>query len=223
MIAGTFLKKHVIAISLIIIPIVTPVEIATSLYYYYVVNEVSEIYAFYYEILPLSISLATYPIYSVGVVYYIAAAISGDRLDTFTAWRLGLKFWARYLALVILVGIFVVFGLMLLIIPGLILIARYAFTEFELLLNNHNPISAMKISWHNTTKYQWLILMGYLIVTLCISLPYFFIVGLFDDSSIFYWVFDTVSNVLYSLLGAFYTIFAFRVYSYSKMQNEENS
>ncbi len=167
---------------------------------------------------PMFVGFLAYPVYSVGVICYITSVITGDRIDTVTAWKLGIKFWNPYLALTALVGITVMFGLILLIVPGIILSIRYSFSGFDLLLNNSKPIDAMKNSWNGTKDYFWLLLGGYAVITVGLYAPYVLISSSFDDANIPFLVFDTTANLIYAVLGVLNTIFAFRIYDLAREQ-----
>jgi hypothetical protein len=205
----SFFKNHVVAISVIVLPIVVPIEIFTAFYQYFYT---SDEFIWLEQILPMSLWALAYPVYTVGVIFYIASIISGKRSDTKTLWRLGIKFWVPYFILISIVGAGVLLGLMLLIIPGILLTVRLAFSEFDLLLNQSKPLDAIKNSWASTREYIWVILGGYVVITIYLYAPLYLISLLFEESSISYWVFDTVSSIVYSVLEVLYTIFAFRVY-----------
>lgn len=215
----SFFKIHAVAISIIILPIVAPIDILTALYQYFFT---SEEFLFSEQVIPMAISFIAYPIYTVGVIFYIASVISGENIDTKTLWKLGAKFWLPYIILSILVGVVVIFGFILLVIPGVIFTIRYAFSEFDLLLNQSKPLDAMRNSWDITKEYMWVILGGYVVITIALYVPYYLVASLFDESSISYWVLDTVLNIAYSVLGVLYTIFAFRVYEHAKMQHNQS-
>ena len=215
----SFFKIHAVAISIIILPIVAPIDILTALYQYFFT---SEEFLFSEQVIPMAISFIAYPIYTVGVIFYIASVISGENIGTKTLWKLGAKFWLPYIVLSILVGVVVIFGFILLVIPGVIFTIRYAFSEFDLLLNQSKPLDAMRNSWDITKEYMWVILGGYVVITIALYVPYYLVASLFDESSISYWVLDTVSNIAYSVLGVLYTIFAFRVYEHAKMQHNQS-
>jgi len=215
----SFFKIHAVAISIIILPIVAPIDILTALYQYFFT---SEEFLFSEQVIPMAISFIAYPIYTVGVIFYIASVISGENIDTKTLWKLGAKFWLPYIILSILVGVVVIFGFILLVIPGVIFTIRYAFSEFDLLLNQSKPLDAMRNSWDITKEYMWVILGGYVVITIALYVPYYLVASLFVESSISYWVLDTVLNIAYSVLGVLYTIFAFRVYEHAKMQHNQS-
>jgi len=212
----SFFKNHAIAISLIILPIVVPIDVLTALYQYFLT---SEEFVFSEQLAPMVVGFMAYPIYAVGVVFYIASVISGESINTKTSWKLGAKFWFPYVIMSILIGLAVMFGFILLVIPGIILTIRYAFSEFDLLLNQSKPLAAIRNSWDATKEHMWLLLGGYVVITLVLFMPYYLIISIFDESSISYWILDTASNIAYSVLGVMYTIFAFRVYEFAKLQH----
>ena len=216
--SGTFFKNHLGPISLIILPIVVPIEILTVLYQYFITGDEP---ALHEQLSPLFIDLIAYPIYTVGVIFYIASTISGEKCDTKTLWKLGVKFWLPYTLLSILLALVIMSGFILLVIPGIIFIIRYAFSEFDLLLNQNKPLDAMRSSWDSTKDYMWVILGGYLVITAALYVPYYLVASLFDESSMPFLVFDTASNMVYSVLWVLYTIFSFRVYEFAVLQHNQ--
>jgi len=215
----SFFKIHVLAISIIILPIVVPIETLTALYQYFLG---SEEFVLSERLIPMVIGFVAYPIYAVGVVFYIASVISGETIDTKTSWRLGIKFWVPYVVMSIFVGVVITFGLFLLVIPGIIFAIRYAFSEFELLLNQNKPLDAMRNSWDVSKDYMWVILGGYIIITFALYAPYYLLAWLIDEASVAYWVLVTIFNIIYSVVAALYTIFAFRVYEFAKSQHNQS-
>lgn len=215
----SFFKNHAVAISVIILPIEVPIDVLAALYQYYLVGEKFELTE---QFIPIIVGLIAYPIYAVAIVFYIFSVRSGDRIDTKTLWRLGAKFWMPYVIMSIFVGVAVILGLVFLVIPGVILIVRYAFSEFDLLLNQSKPLDAMKNSWDATKNYMWVILGGYAVITFLLYMPYYLIASLFDESSASYLILDTASNIVFSVLGALYTIFAFRVYEFAMLQHNQS-
>lgn len=102
-----FFENHVVALSIIILPIVVPVEVLTALYQHFLT---SEDFIFSEQLIPMLIGFAAYPIYAVGVVFYIASVISGENIDAITSWKLGVKFWFPYTIMSILIGLATMFG-----------------------------------------------------------------------------------------------------------------
>ena len=174
----SFFRNHAVAISIIILPIVVPIDVLTSLYQYFLASEEAGLTE---KLVPMIIGFIAYPIYAVGIVFYIASVISGERIDTKTSWKLGAKFWLPYVIMSAFIGMAVMLGLILLIIPGIIFAVRYAFSEFDLLLNQSKPLDAMKNSWAVTKEYMWVILGGYVVITLVLYVPYYLIASLFIE------------------------------------------
>jgi hypothetical protein len=207
----SFFRHHFLSISFIILPIVIPLYTLIGLYQHFLI---SEQYILSEQILPMTVSLAAYPLYTVAVIFYIASVISGKSSTTQAFWKLGIKFWLPYMILHFLVSGMIMFGLIFLIVPGVILAVRCAFAKFDLLLNQSRPLDAIKNSWDSTKAYAWILLGGYMIITIVLYVPYYLFASLAGESIIVYRVLD----VVYSVVDVLYIIFAFRVYEFSKSQ-----
>ena len=214
-----FFKIHILSISMIILPITIPVEIIEALNNYFIVSDES----YYYEqLIPLATSFITYPIYAVALVFYISSTIYGVNCETKTLWKLGFKYWVPYTIYTILCYVIIIAGLFLLIIPGFIFAARYTFAEFDLLLNENKPIDSLRNSWGLTKKYVWEILGGYAFITLILYAVLYSTSFLFDEEGIAVLLFDTVLNIILSVFLSLYTIYAFRIYEYAKLNSKNN-
>jgi len=214
-----FFKIHVVALSLIILPIVVPIAIFTAIYQYSFASEESLLPE---QIIPMAVSFIAYPIYMIGVVFYIASVVSGEYLGTKTLWKLGVKFYLPYIFLFVLLIFTQIFGYILLIIPGIIFTVRFTFSEFHLLLNKCKPVVAMRNSWETTKEYMWVILGGYAVIAIVLYVPYYLIVSIFDESSIFSLILVTTLSIVFSVLNILYTIFAFRVFELTNMQHNQS-
>jgi hypothetical protein len=128
---------------------------------------------------------------------------------------LGLKFWWPFLLLSLFVGVVFLVGLLFFILPGLIAMGRFAFAGFHLLLDEQDPLDAVKKSWYTTKSYWATIVIGYLGIVVLL-LPVWFLVG--SSNGIVQLVLETVGSVVEML----FTIFAFRVYSLAKESTTEN-
>lgn len=208
-----FFRKHYIPIAMIVLPIFIPLEILDAVYSNYVLKEDSG----FLELLPIMfIGLLVSPIYTAGVIFYISSVVAGDAIDTKTSWKLGVKYWMPLFILNVFVGVVVALGFVLLVIPGIILLARYAFAEFELLLNNSLPLDAMKDSWETTRKFIWIILGGYLVIAIVLMVPYYVLDAVLEYLELELGILDNILNIIYSVLAAISTIFTFRVYHLEK-------
>ncbi|MGB0067198.1 MAG: hypothetical protein WBQ11_04050 [Isosphaeraceae bacterium] len=71
------------------------------------------------------IELVFGPIYAAGIITALAARMSGEKTSYLEAMRAGLHHWGRLFGARLVAGLFVLLGLIALIIPGLILFARF--------------------------------------------------------------------------------------------------
>ncbi|WP_166266536.1 YciC family protein [Marinobacter caseinilyticus] len=211
----SFFSRNIMAIASIILPIIIPVEILTSLYTYSTQGEAPTLGS---SLVMMVVWGLSYSVYMVAVIFYISSTISGQTLSTKALWRQGAQVWGRYFLLILLVGAMVLVGFMALIVPGIIFMIRYAFAEFELLLNQKHAIEALKSSWHATADYVWAILGGYAVISLALWLPYLLIVKLLTALGLNYDIAYSLLDTASSVFGVFYTIFAFRIYEYYRSE-----
>jgi len=212
-----FFRNRFVSILLIIVPVVLPIELIRVRYAGSLKGSEAD---FSSELPMLLLGLAAYPIHTAGLIFFIASVISGDKLGVRDCWLLGIRFWGPFLVLSLLQGAATAFGLMLFLVPGLIAIGRFAFADFDLLLNKHNPVDAMRTSWEATRVYFWLILSGYLIIFAAVIAPYFFFVHVLEDLVKDLGIFEVVLDTLYPVLNALLTVFRFRVYDLANQRRD---
>lgn len=213
-------KENIVPLSLIVLPIAISTMIVETIIQNLFVTDSSHIPN---QLIPALLGLLVNPIYSVAVIFYIASIVSGEKIDTITLWRLGIKFWLPYTILSILFGLSVTVGFILLIVPGMILSARWSFASFDLLLSQSNPREALRNSWAATKSYVGVLLKGYVILIVILYGPNMLLTKLMQGSlgktSISFQAFDSALNLVYTVLDVMFTIFAFRIYSLYRAQN----
>jgi len=212
-----FFRNRFLSILLIIVPVVLPIELIRVRYTESFLGPEAD---FSSQVPMLLLGLAAYPIHTAGVIFFIASVISGHRLGVKDCWLLGLRFWGPFLVLSLLLGAATTLGFMMFLIPGLIALGRFAFSDFDLLLNKHNPVDAMRYSWEATRVYFWLILSGYLVIFAAVIAPYFFFMYVLEDLIKDLGIFKVVLDTLYPVLGTLLTIFRFRVYDLAKERRD---
>lgn len=210
-----FFRHHFSAIAAIILPIIIPFEVFAVLYQHVIA---SDGFALADQLILMVIGLMIYPVYAGGLVFFIVSVLRRDPIDKNTAWRMAWANWSRYLMVTVMVGVAVMLGLSLLILPGIILAARFAFSEFELLLGGNDPFNAISNSWRLTREYMWYLAGGFILFTVALYAPYILLEFISGPESLGYWAASSVLNVLVAIFGALYTIFAFRVYDLVKPQ-----
>jgi len=213
-------KENVVPISLIVLPIVVPTAIIEVTIQNLFATDSSH---WRQELVTSLISMLVYPIYSVAIIFYIAAVVTGEKIGTSTLWRLGARFWLPYTILSVLFGLSVMVGFILLIVPGVILLIRWSFASFDLVLNKSKPREALSSSWKATKNYVGALLKGYLTLIVVLYVPYVLlskIMGFWlGKTSTSFQVFDTTLDLVYEVVSVMFTIFAFRIYSLYRMQN----
>jgi len=91
------------------------------------------------------------------------------------AWRIFLP----YLFLSIVINLLTGVGIILLVIPGLIIMARLSYAQILLVRERMDPMEAMKASLSRTKSHTWLLVKRLLYALFAIGLPYACIVFLF--------------------------------------------
>ena len=150
-----FFRNHLFSILLIIVPVVFPIELFRDYYAESLVGQEANLTS---EFPVLLLGLLVYPIYAGGIIFFIASVVSGNRLNVRSCWLLGLKYWGPFLLLSLLLGLVTGIGFVLFLVPGVIVLVRFSFAEFDLLLKGQSPVDALRLSWDATRPYFWLIL-----------------------------------------------------------------
>jgi hypothetical protein len=102
-------------------------------------------------------NLLIYPIYTAALIHMMARQAKGSRPGNQELFFLALKNWQPLLLLHLLISLLALFGLTLLVLPGIWIVVRFSFSEFFLVLENHNPLVAIQKSIQATKPYTWTI------------------------------------------------------------------
>jgi len=135
-----FFKNNLVAISVIVLPIIIPLEIGTAIYIH---NFTSDGYSI---IIPILIGLLLYPVYIVGTIFYISSVISGEPIDRNVAWKFGVKYWLPYMSLTLLLVIasMIIFTASVLIAVGIsILFGLVTLSRLMMSMSIGAPLSEM--------------------------------------------------------------------------------
>lgn len=215
-----FFRRHLGALSVIVLPIVIPLQVGMSLYGS--ANPEQEMSSSEMMVTTL-LGLAVYAFYLGAVIFYIASVTTGQRRSTAELYRLALRYWAPLLLLMFLVAFAVFGGFMLLVVPGVLLMLKLAFAEFDLLLNGSSPTDALKTSWELTKNRKGTLFGGYVIITLAIYVPLFVLEALLAGFQVTHWAVYATTATVTTLCNLFYTIFAFRVYDLTLAKQREEA
>ena len=207
-----FCRTHLTAYALIILPFTVPLEIVAAVYRQSV--DVGD--SFLMAALPELLYLLLYPIFGAAVVFYTVSAVEGHRLPASEVWQRGLQNWGRYFLLMAFLIVVVGVGFALFILPGILLMAKLAFSEFELLLARKHPLDSVQASWKQTTDHFWVLLQGGLVITAAVYGPIWGLTYLLGGFGLYGEAIGSLLKIVESLLMVAYTVFAYRVYDYAQ-------
>lgn len=155
-----------------------------------------------------------------GVIFIGYEALTGQRATFGTAISTGIRSWGRMWWTRVLCGLTLLVGFLLLIIPGIYLLVRFALVEPIAVQEGISGSAAMYRSHALTEGRFWVVFrLGLALLGICIlpmallMLPTVFIPGL--D----YWLFDAASQLACDVVAAFGTIAL--VTAYSHFKNEQ--
>jgi hypothetical protein len=99
-------------------------------------------------------NLLVYPIYTAALIQMMAQQAQGKRPGNQELFNLAIKSWHSLLIVHLLGSLLALFGLTLLVLPGIWIMVRFAFSEFYVVLENLNPIEAIQKSIVTTKKHM---------------------------------------------------------------------
>ena len=100
------------------------------------------------------------PIYCGALVYALAQLKDGRRPSYFEAISVGLRTWGRLFSARFFAGLWIVFGLILLVVPGIVLMVRYAFIDAVVVLEGVGGDRARRRSAELTRGFRWQIFLA---------------------------------------------------------------
>lgn len=202
-----FFRANIWGLWKVLFPIIVPVSIISTALSEYLPSDgvVSWVV--------LGVVIFLYPIIQAAMIFYISSVLTGEALPRGVCYRLGAKYWAPLFGLYILGALAMCGGFFLLIIPGLIVFSRIMFSEFYCLLYEQSPVEAFESSWHQTRDYQWLLLVGVLLIAVATSIPVWLLEKVVESTGAIGSIFAVVIGVIEYMLGCLITIFGYRVFS----------
>lgn len=153
------------------------------------------------------------PLYIGALIYAVSRIKQGWQVSYLEAMLEGLRNWGTLFGARLLAGLFILLGLIALIVPGIILLLRYSFLDFAVVLEGAGANEARSRSTYLTRNVRWQILgagvifiVGFLLVSLLLYLPLAlvdfldnFVLNLFLDCliSVLYVLFELVLFLYY--------------------------
>jgi hypothetical protein len=157
------------------------------------------------------VGLLVYPLYTGALILLLAKRTQHESPTNGQLLRAAFTLWWPLLILTFIVGVAVIFGFMLLIIPGIWIAVRLAFAEIYLVVEGLTPLAAMRKSHDTTKELFWVILLAVVIVyvpLIAFSFLLEWMVETYGGSSALGIIGDTVV----AFLGLFVNVVIFRIY-----------
>lgn len=88
--------------------------------------------------------------------------------------RAGEKF-SQLVLLTVIVGVILVLGVILLIIPGIYLSVRLSFVFYAVMIENQSAFNAIQRSWQLTQGHWWLLFWSFFLIVIVLTVPVFVI------------------------------------------------
>jgi len=125
---------------------------------------------YYLNGLSTGISLLLAP----GLSYTLLQGAKGQRIDFWPALKTGIKFFWRFLGVLICSGFLIIVGLILLIIPGLFMLRRYYLAPYYLLDRNLGVFETLRICKEESVKCGnavWSVLFAQILFVAILIIP----------------------------------------------------
>lgn len=156
----------------------------------------------------MAAGLVFYPLYTASLILFLIDRGEGRERGVRELWNAALRLWPAFALLSALSSLLILVGLSLMVLPGLFIMIKMAFSEFLLVQRGHTPIDAMRESYRLTTGHFFLLLT----TALAILAPVWLVEG---------WISQTAEDspalgvVLHSASGFFQlmlTVAAYRIF-----------
>ncbi|SON52559.1 hypothetical protein [Vibrio tapetis] len=163
------------------------------------------------------------PIFQAALIMMLKSQVTGERLSVSDCYRLGAAAYLRLAAIYLCAGLGIMFGFILLVIPGLIIMSRLCIAEYYCLFEGKTAMDSLQASWQKTKEYQWPILGGYLLVMIVQALPIIAIDQLLEITQLMNPITRFLSGAFESVLISVLTVFTFRLYCEFEQKPEASS
>ncbi|WP_122586975.1 hypothetical protein [Pseudomonas viridiflava] len=158
----------------------------------------------------LVIGLFFYPLYTAALILFLDARTRGEEPATRDLLAMALRLWPTFAVFSAMSTLLIMFGLSLLVVPGIWVMIKLAFSEYLLVLRRLTPFMAMRESMLMTTGHFTRIM----VCVLCVYIPLWLLegVGLYlmpePQSAPVSLLIDSIS----SFLNLFTSIVMFRLF-----------
>ncbi|WP_122579679.1 YciC family protein [Pseudomonas viridiflava] len=196
-------RRNLGSILMLCLPLVVPEALAKQALGSAMSAEASPAYS-------LVIGLFFYPLYTAALILFLDARTRGEEPATRDLLAMALRLWPTFAVLSAMSTLLIMFGLSLLVVPGIWVMIKLAFSEYLLVLRRLTPFMAMRESMLMTTGHFTRIM----VCVLCVYIPLWLLegVGLYlmpePQSAPVSLLIDSIS----SFLNLFTSIVMFRLF-----------
>lgn len=204
-----FFQRNLRTIAYIAVGLFVPLELITITLTYYSEQSIFLAIIAILKLLAFAISYAA-------VISYTSSVIKFNPITSYKAWKIASLQAFQFLGFLIIYYTSVFAGLILLIIPGVIILVRFSFVRFFLVVEKKNIVDSFKLSWRTTKEAQWRLLFGLLLI--------YFVIFTFSEALKNFLPMEEIdTNVMHNFLSSaiflityisyqFETIFSYRIY-----------
>lgn len=214
-----FYQKDFISISLISLPFFLPSALMDE--YSYLLLDFS-FNAFVVTYLPTIIDHLLYPIALGALITLFTSRINNYELSYFECIKSGIINWPKLFIATIIAEVLITVGFLLLIIPGIILVALLGFYDFFIVLENNGIILSIKNSANLSKNHLVEIIGSYLLLFAPIIWFHYLFYGplseIFGNNEFV----SIVIDVFLSILNIVIIVLFFRLYCYFKNETHNN-
>ena len=163
----------------------------------------------------LLVGLIFSPLYKGALILYMGSRSDGFYPSNSEIFKRALGLWPAYALLSALTTLAVLSGLMLMVIPGIWLMIKLIFADFQVVLHGRAPMAAMRESFTLTTGKFWPITGCLLLAMLALSGPWLVLAWLISPEAAVEpnSVLAISMQSVMGFLQLFVTVVAFRLYT----------
>ena len=213
--AWRFFKQHLWAISLLIVPVVIPLELFKSVAMLRVEGASFGDVSLW---LGLVLGLLVSPLYQGALIHYIACQLRGQQVLLSQCFSQGLRFWLPHALLYLVTGLLSIVGFLLLIFPGFFLMSRFAYADLYCVLHGLGPQQAIAKSWRDTQADFGVLLTGLVVIYSAVFLVSFGVSSFINEVGAGQTMAIVIRSAIEAVLSALFTLFAFRVFAQSDVR-----
>lgn len=148
-----------------------------------------------------------------GIIHSLDLTAAGIKPKFGSAIRAGFRYWPRMWLASVLMSFAAIFGLILLIVPGVIVMVRGLVVEQIVVREKLSGIAAIRRSFALTKGRFWL-LAGRLLVVLIAVILVFVTSVYITEPVVNGWMSDAIVSALSSIAGTFFVVFAWVVLNF---------